>query len=144
MRRVLMAAAALVIPVAGVAVGFSSPAFAKAASITCKSISGTESTAVLSECTGGHTGGSSEPLNLADGGPIDWVSGSVTTVAKPKASFPSAKKCIKMYGAGSTAAAIKDTVTKDTGDGIKVPGKVTGAVCINGGNVYPDKPFKFT
>jgi hypothetical protein len=144
MRRVLLAVAALAIPVSGVVVGFSGPAFAGKVTITCKSLSGTETTAVLSECTGGDTGGSSGPLNLASGGPIDWVSGSVTTVAMPAAGFPSSKKCIKMYGAGSEAVSIKDTATADTGDGIKIPGKVSGSVCINDGNVLPYKPIKIT
>jgi hypothetical protein len=145
MRRVLLAAAALAIPISGVVVGFSSPAFAgKKVTITCKSLSGTETAAVLSECTGGNTGGSSGALNLASGGTIDWVSGSTTTVGTPSAAFPSSKKCIKMYGAGSEAVAVKAAVSGDTGDGIKVPGTISGSVCINGGNVLPYKPVKIT
>jgi hypothetical protein len=144
MRRVLLAAAALAIPVSGVVVGFSTPAFAKKVTITCKSLSGTETAAVLSECTGGDTGGSSGALNLASGGVIDWVSGSTTTVGVPKAAFPSSKKCIKMYGAGSEAVAVKATVSADTGDGLKVPGTISGSVCINDGNVLPYKPVKIT
>jgi hypothetical protein len=123
-----------------------SPAFAGGVTISCTTITGNaSSTIVASNCTGGNTGGSSQPINgtaLATGGTITWVSGSTTTIAAPKLKSTSAKKCPV---AGSTADKVSGKVTGDTGDGIKIPGKVKGAVCIDpSGNVTALKPFKLT
>ena len=145
MRRVLLAAAALSIPISGLAVGLSSPAWA-AVKITCKSVTGTETgTTTLSVCTGGNTGGSSHPLSssvLATGGTINWISGSTTTVGAPKLKATSAKKCPV---AGSSADKFTATVTGDTGVGLKVKGKAAGAVCLApSGAITALKPLTFT
>jgi hypothetical protein len=146
MRRVLLAAAALSIPISGLAVGLSiSPAWA-AVKITCTTVTGTETgTTTLSNCTGGVTGGSSLPLSstvLATGGTITWTSGSTTTVAAPVLKSTSAKKCPV---SGSSADKFTAKVTGDTGDGLKVPGKATGAVCLApSGAITALKPLKFT
>jgi hypothetical protein len=128
--------------VAGLAVS-GSPAFAGGVTIKCTTITGNDSsTIVASGCTGGNTGGSSQPIvatALATGGTITWVSGSTTTVAAPTLKATSAKKCPV---AGSTADKVSGKVTGDTGDGIKIPGKDKGAVCISPtGAVTALKPF---
>jgi hypothetical protein len=63
---------------------------------------------------------------LGHGGTVDWVSGSTTTIAAPRLTKTSAKKCPT---SGSSAEKFAAKVTADTGDGIKVPGKAAGAVC---------------
>jgi hypothetical protein len=147
MRRVMLAVAALAIPVSAVTVALGdAPAFAKAVTITCTSLSGTATgTITASGCTGGNTGGSSQPIQgtaLETGGTITWLSGSTTTVGAPKLKPTSAKKCPV---AGSSALKVSGAVTGDTGDGIKVPGKDSGAVCISPtGNVTSLKPFKLS
>ncbi len=156
MRRALLLAAALTIPVAGATVAMAPAAFA-GAKITCTTIHGTEAgTLVVSGCSGGNTGGSSQPIvttALATGGTITWSSGSSTTISAPQITpEKSAKKCpgyVKgtkknpYTGAEPTADKFTATVTADSGDGIKVPGKASGAVCISqSGSVTALKSLK--
>lgn len=131
MRRTLLAAAALALPFTGVAVGLSTPAFAKAkVTVTCTAVTGTVSgTITISGCSGGSpansTGGSSQPLTastLAAGGTVTWISGSSTTIAKPKL------KAYSGCGAGSVGESFKAKVKKDVGDGIK-GGTASGTIC---------------
>jgi len=138
MRRVLLLAAALAIPLSGASVVALSGTAGAAVKITCTTITGNiSSTLTISGCTGGVTGGSSSAITstaLATGGTIPWVSGSTTTISAPTLTPTSAKKCAG-YVKGSlkgnpTAEKISATVTGDTGDGIKVPGKAKGAVCL--------------
>ncbi len=140
MRRILLVAAALAIPISGISAVAVSGGAASAAAVTisCTNIKGNASTTVtISGCTGGKTGGKSKPIKstaLATGGTIDWVSGSTTTIAKPKLTSESATKCPGYKkGASSNPSAEKATgkVTADKGDGIKVPGKFSGEVCIS-------------
>ncbi len=140
MRRALLLAAALAMPVTGAAtVALSNQAWA-GAKISCTAITGTATgTVVLSGCTGGNTGGQSNPVSsavLAVGGAVPWVSGSSTTFGKPVLTATSAKKC-PGYVKGGTSNPSADKadapVTADTGDNIKVPGTAKGSVCI-----YPD------
>ena len=94
MRRALLLAAAMIIPVAGATMAISTPAFA-GAKIECTTISGT-TVLTVSGCTGGVTGGKATGLSittLAAGGTIHWVSGSTTTIAAPVITTASAKKC---------------------------------------------------
>ncbi len=141
MRRVFLLAAALAIPISGASfVALAGPAGAASAKITCTNISGSaSSTVTVSGCTGGVTGGSSQPISgsaLALGGTLHWVSGSSTTISAPMLTSTSAKKCpgyVKNGTSNPTADKIAANVTADTGDGLKVPGKVTGAVCISSG-----------
>lgn len=150
MRRVMLAVAALAIPITGASAATlaltSTPAGAKGVTIECTKLAGTATgTIVASSCTGGNTGGSSTPISgtaLEAGGTIVWTSGSTTTIAAPKLKDTSAKKCPV---AGSLAEKVSGKVTADTGDGIKIPGKVSGAVCVDpSGNVTALKPFKIS
>ena len=74
------------------------------------------------------------------------MSGSTTTISAPKLKSTSAKKCpgyVKGGSSNPSAESFKATVTGDTGDGIKVPGKATGAVCItSSGAITALKPLK--
>jgi hypothetical protein len=145
MRRlftVAAAAAALAIPasIAGVGLGAVGPAGAAAhgkySKIACTTISGTIASIVVSGCTGGATGGSSTALpaaTLAAGGTITWTSGSTTTIGAPTIKSTSAKKCPGYVKGGTAVSAEKFTasVTADTGDSLKIPGKASGAICLN-------------
>lgn len=150
MRRVLLLAAALAIPLSGASVMALSTQAGAATTIVCTTITGNaSSTITISGCTGGNTGGSSQPIAgtaLAAGGTIHWVSGSSTTIAAPTLTSTSAKKCPGYVKGGSNNPAadkIAANVTGDTGDGIKVPGKASGAVCIaHSGAVTALKPLK--
>jgi hypothetical protein len=151
MRRIVLALAAVAIPIAGLTVGLASPAVA-GVKILCTTMSGSASgTTTISGCSGGSTGGSSSALSssaLATGGIIHWVSGSTTTLGAPALTAKSAKKCPGyVKGASSEPSADKFTaaVTSDTGDGIKVPGTAKGAVCIStSGSISALKPLKIS
>ena len=156
MRRILLTAAAvaaIAVPASVATVGLASPAGAAAVTITCTTITGTATTTItVSGCTGGNTGGSSLPVNslaLANGGTITWTSGSTTTIGKPVLTTTSAKKCpgyVKGGTSNPTADKFAASVTGDTGNGIKVPGTSTGAICIGsastGSNITALKPLK--
>jgi hypothetical protein len=155
MRRVLLMAAALAIPVSGLSVVALNGGVAGAASkISCTTISGTATgTITISGCTGGNTGGSSKPVEsttLAEGGTVDWVSGSTTTIAAPTLKSISAKKCpgyVKGGSSNPSAESAKGAVTGDTGDGLKIPGKFAGEVCISSSGTitaYPGKKLTAT
>jgi hypothetical protein len=149
MRRALLLAAALAIPVSGASVMALGTQAGAATSIVCTTITGTAtSTITVSGCSGGSTGGSSKPANastLATGGTIDWVSGSTTTISAPTLTSTSAKKCpgyVKGGSSNPTADKFTAKVTADTGDGIKVPGSAKGAVCISSsGSITALKPL---
>jgi hypothetical protein len=152
MRRALLLAAALAIPVSGASVMALSTQAGAATKIVCTTITGTAtSTITVSGCTGGNTGGSSKPASattLAAGGTIDWVSGSTTTIGKPTLTATSAKKCpgyVKGGSSNPTADKFAAAVTADTGDGLKIPGKAKGAVCISSsGSITALKPLEAT
>jgi len=132
MRRALLLAAAMTIPVSGAAtVALGGVAGAAGAKITCTSLTGSAATTVtIGGCTGGNTGGSSVAMNgtlLALGGVVHWVSGSTSTFAAPTLTPTSAKRCADPLG---TALKASTVVTADTGDGIKIPGKAKGTVCL--------------
>jgi hypothetical protein len=108
--------------------------------IKCTTIDGTIATITVSGCTGGFTGGNSTAMDgttLATGGTIDWVSGSNTTIAAPTLKTVAAKKCpgYTKPAKGTTppeptAESFSAVVTADSGDGLALPGKATGEVCI--------------
>jgi hypothetical protein len=158
MRRVLMVVAAVTIPFSGVVLGLSGQAFA-GVKITCTSIAGTETSSTISGCTGGDTGGSSPNFDFAGAavGPvtIPWVSGNTTTLSKvtfaiaPKAphcpGYVKSTKTAPYSGPEPSLVKFKGTVTADTGDGIKVPGKYSGEVCIStAGNLTAAKALKIS
>jgi hypothetical protein len=106
-------------------------------SIFCSTLSGNAaSTITVSGCTGGDTGGGSSPLPataLATGGTITWLSGGSTTIGAPVLASTSSKKCpgyVKGAPGNPTAEKFTAAVTSDTGDGLKLPGTIKGAVCI--------------
>jgi hypothetical protein len=146
----ILIAAALAIPLSGAVLATGSPAaWAKAVKIDCTSINGNLTTITVSGCTGGVTGGRSKPISttaLERGGTVDWVSGSTTTISAPALKSTSAKKCpgyVKGASSNPTAEKFSATVTADHGDGIKVPGKAKGAVCISKtGNITALKALK--
>jgi hypothetical protein len=150
MRRVLLMAAALAIPVSGMSVVALNGGVAGAAvKISCTTITGNaSSTITISGCTGGDTGGSSKPVeatSLETGGTIDWVSGSTTTFASPTLKSVSAKKCpgyVKGGSSNPSAESAKGTVTADSGDGLKLPGKYAGEVCISSSGAITAVPGK--
>jgi hypothetical protein len=149
MRRALLLAAALAIPVSGASIALVGGQAWAGGSIKCTTITGTTTgTITISGCTGGNTGGSSVAMptsSLATGGTVHWVSGSTTTIGAANLVSTSAKKCPGYVKGGSnnpTADKVNGTVTGDTGDGIKVPGTYKGAVCIDpAGNITALKPL---
>jgi len=148
MRRVLLAAAAATIPFAGLVIGLSSPASAGGGKITCTTITGTVGAGnnKISGCSGGDTGGSSLTFSgLQSGATIPWTSGSSTTLGTVSYAEPSPKKC-PGYSKGAskepTAVKFTATVTHDSGDGIKTPGKAKGEICLSTTNqISAIKPF---
>jgi hypothetical protein len=153
MRRAVLLAAALALPLSGVTTVALAGEAGAATTIVCTTLVGTVSgTSVISGCTGGNTGGHSNSLSslsLVTGGPVSWVSGSSTTFGAPVVAATSAKKCpgyVKGATTNPTADKISGVVSADTGDGIKVPGKFKGAVCISaaGGNLSLLSPMKIT
>jgi hypothetical protein len=151
MRRILLTAVALVIPVAGLTLGFAGTAGA-AGKIECTILSGNASgTITLAGCIGGNTGGSSVPVvatTLATGGTIHWVSGGTTTIGAPTLTPVAAKKCpgyVKNAATEPTGEAFTAVVNADTGDGMLIPGSVSGEVCIGtDGNITLLKAVKFS
>lgn len=137
LRRVLLTVAALLIPVAGVTLGFAGTAGA-AGGITCTTISGNaSSTVTLSGCSGPNTGGGSKPVNalaLEEGGTFTWLSNGTTTIGAPALTTESPKHCpgyVKNATSEPSGELFVATVTGDTGDGMLIPGSVSGEVCIS-------------
>jgi hypothetical protein len=143
MRRTLLLLAAVVLPVSALTVGLAGTAGAAGGKITCTNIDGSaSSTIVISGCTGGNTGGSSEPLMasaLETGGTTDWVSGSTTTTGAPTLNPAlSPKKCpgyVKPPKGTTppepTAIGFTFAVTADSGDGMLLPSTGVGSVCVS-------------
>jgi len=147
MRRVLLAVAALTIPVSAVTVAFGSPALAKAKaekSITCKKLSGSISATITVSSCNGNTGGGSQALDataLATGGTITWSNSQSTTLGTPTLGSVTSKKC---KATGDTAESFTMAVTADT-TGLSVLGTATGQVCItSSGSISALKPLKVT
>ncbi len=118
-----------------------------ASSISCTTISGS-ATLTVSGCTGGNTGGGSQPLSaatLATGGTIHWLSGGSTTIGAPALVATSATHCpgyVKGAASNPTAEKFTAAVTADTGDGLKLPGSAKGAVCVGtDGSISALKPL---
>ena len=161
MRRILMLAAALAIPASGLAtVGLASEAGA-AVTIVCTSFNGSVSSGMVtaSGCTPASTGGASQSLSiavLASGGNVPWVNTpNNTTFAAPTTHSSTGKKCpgyvkpskTNKHPSEPSLVTFKGVVTADSGDGIKIPGKYTGAVCIGDDmdqTITAYKPLKVT
>lgn len=118
-------------------------------SLLCTALSGSATGNItVSGCTGGDTGGGSQPLSAADlatGGTITWLSGGNTTISAPVLTSTSASKCpgyVKNAATNPTAEKFTATVTSDSGDGLKLPGSAKGAVCIGAdGSITALKPL---
>ena len=151
MRRAILISAALALPLSGAILTVGSPTAWAGVKIVCTTIHGNLTTITVSGCTGGNTGGRSKPISTAAlerGGTVTWVSGSTTTISAPALKSVNAKKCPGYVKGGSnnpSAEKFSAVVTADHGDGIKVPGKAKGAVCISPtGNISGLKPLKTT
>ena len=143
-RKTGMSVAAVALAASGIAVLFAMPASASSGpkgKITCTHMSGSLSSGqiTISGCSGTAvpgTGGSSTSLSislLANGGPVTWVNGKVTTFAKPALGSASAKHCpgyVKGASANPSVTKFSGAVTSDNA-GLKVPGKFKGEVCIS-------------
>jgi len=132
-------AAALAMPISGAFIGLTSGVASAGVKIICTNMSGstTSGTITISGCTGGNTGGSSHALSiavLANGGTVTWHSGTTTHFAKPALASAKATHCpgyVKGASSEPTLEKFSGQVTADTGNGIKVPGKYKGEVCIS-------------
>jgi hypothetical protein len=158
-----MLAAALAIPLSGVtlALGGGQAWASKGPNgkMTCTSVTGTASGNItVSGCTdtGSATATASDPLpatQLASGGTVTWTNGKTTTVGAPAITSTSAKHCsgyvkstkkAPYSGPEPSADKFSGSVTADT-SGLKVPGKIKGAVCISSsGSVTDLKPIKIS
>jgi hypothetical protein len=146
MRRILLIAAALAIPLSAMSLAMTSGvASAKGGpkppkgKTTCSSLSGTVSAIVISGCvdaSGANTGGGTPPFSgsvLASGGTVTWNSGFTSTSTAPTLTSTSSKKCpgyVKGGANNPTADKVSATVSAST-VGFKVPGLFKGAVCIS-------------
>ena len=156
MRRSFLLAAALTIPISGAFIGLTSGVASAGVKIICTNMSGSvgSGTITISGCTGGNTGGRSNALSislLANGGTVPWHSGSTTHFSKPVLATAKATHCpgyVKPPKGGPTPnepslEKFSGQVTADNGDGIKVPGKYKGEVCISqSGNFSAPKALK--
>jgi hypothetical protein len=144
MRRSLLLAAALAIPLSGALIGLTSNVAGAGVKITCTNITGNDaSTITVSGCTGGNTGGKSKPISataLAAGGTVTWNSGSTTHFNKPVLATAKATHCPgyvkpakgQPQPAFPTLEKFSGVVSADHGDtGLKVPGKFKGEVCVS-------------
>jgi hypothetical protein len=151
MRRILLTVAAMLIPVAGLTLGFAGTAGA-AGKIVCTGISGTAtSTITLTGCSGPNTGGAALPVTaatLATGGTVTWASGGTTTIAAPTLVTTVGKTCpgyVKNAASNPSEESFTAVVTHDTGDGMLIPGAVKGSVCLaTNGNITPLKAITFS
>jgi hypothetical protein len=154
-----MSVAAVALAASGVMVLVSGPASAKSSGpkgkTTCTTENGSVSSGYITiggcSSTGTPgTGSSSEPISislLANGGPVDWVSGAVTTFAKPALATKNAKHCpgyVKGAASEPSVEQYSGSVVSDN-SGLKMPGKFKGAVCIStSGTFSASKPLKLS
>jgi hypothetical protein len=159
-----MSVAAVALASTGIAVLFAMPASASSGphgKVTCTSMSGSLSSEMItiSGCSGTAvpgTGGSSHALSiliLANGGPVNWDSGAVTTFAKPSLGTAKATHCpgyvkstkkAPYSGPEPSLDKFKGAVTSDNA-GLKVPGKYSGEVCVSSaGNFSAPKALKIS
>ncbi len=158
MRKAFMLVAVLAVPISVLSVTLNSgPASAKSSGpkgkITCTAMNGSvaSTTVTISGCSGTAvpgTGGSSKPLSIAElenGGPVDWVNGTVTNFAKPALVSANPKHCpgyVKGASSEPSLEKFSGAVTSDN-TGLKVPGKYKGEVCISeSGTITAAKPLK--
>jgi hypothetical protein len=135
-----MLAAAIAIPVSGFSALAISGQAGAAAKITCLAFNGSVSSGQVQaqSCSGGNTGGSSQELSIAvlgSGGNVPWtMTPNNTTFGAPTEKTVAATKCpgyVKHASSNPSAVSFKGAVTADSGDGLKIPGKYAGEVCIS-------------
>jgi hypothetical protein len=148
-----MSVAAVALAASGIAVLFAMPASAKGGpkgKITCGTMSGSVPSGLItiSGCSGSAvpgTGGSSIPLSitlLANGGPVTWVSGQVTTFGKPALGSKKGTHCPGYVKPPKGTTPPEPSITTFSGvvtsdnAGLKVPGKYKGEVCISTANNF--------
>jgi len=137
MRRAVLLVSALALPFSGVTTVALAGEAGATVNITCAELHGDPNGGVfLAGCTGGLTGPASTtfayPAFLSNGGTLNWITSKSTNVDGPRTTSISAKKCVGYVKNGGTVAyKLSATVTADTGTGIKVPGKLTGKICVN-------------
>jgi hypothetical protein len=144
MRRILQAAIALIIPIAGATFVVSEPAGAIGVTTTCASISGAAGgTFVFSHCTGGSTGGSSVPMDTNSffqfGGLITWSNGNTTNISSQAGGALSRKqlaKCVAKFGATSADAKVTGVVSASNTGETPIPGAFKAKVCDSSGAVH--------
>lgn len=131
MHRVMLALAALSIPVAASTAGLvvaAGPAGASAP-VSCAKVTGNVSGHVTLKGCGGGLGKGSSPANaLATTGTIHWKGHhkGTTTVTITSVSTPVVSRCAK----GSTEMDATGTVTADTSGKVAVGSPVSGDVCV--------------
>ena len=128
MRRLMLAVAALAVPISATAVGFGGSAGA-ASPVSCTKVTGTTTGSLTFKGCGTLGKGSAPAASLASGGTITWKgkkSGSTTfsvTVTSPGQGGCSA---------GSTEYDATGTVTADTSGKVGVGSAVSGRACGSG------------
>ena len=139
MRRAILLAAAVALPLAGVLVG-AGPAGASTGKTTCTGLTGTATgTVQITGCSGGVSGNSTPvpTTTLATGGTITFSAGTVD-FASPTLASAKATKCPgyvksskkKPYtGPEPSLFKYSGTVSASTVSGLKVPGKFKGEAC---------------
>ncbi len=84
---------------------------------------------------------------LEEGGTFTWLSNGTTTIGAPALTTESPKHCpgyVKNASSEPSAHLFVATVTGDTGDGMLIPGSVSGEVCISTSGVISTlKEVKF-
>jgi len=157
MRRAMLLAAAMTIPVSGALLLGTGQAFAEGPNgkITCTTISGTTTgTITVSGCTDSGSATASSSTNpaptasLATGGTITFTNSVTVTFSAPTLGSASPKKCpgySKTGGSNNPSAETFDgNVTGNTA-GLKPGGTFKGAVCISStGTISALKPTKTT
>jgi hypothetical protein len=137
------AAAAAIVPIAGVSALAASPAGATTKTISCTAMSGNVGTKIQLKGCNGNTGGKSKKTavgTLATGGTIKWANGKTTTFG------PSTLGAGTNCPAGDTDETATGAVTADTTKSAKpIPGVFSGEVCIDGsGNLSLPAGHPFT
>jgi len=141
MRRFMLVACALAVPVSLATVGLAGSASA-GPPVSCTKVTGTVTGNItLKGCSAGLGKGSAPAASLASGGTITWKSHKGTTTFSATVTSPGQGAC----SAGSTEYDATGTVTADTSGKVTVGGAVSGRGCVSGsGKVSLVKHTVFT
>ena len=159
MRRALLVAAALAIPVSGVLLTTSQAWAGKpkppAGSTTCSGVNGSVDSGdiQISGCVdvkGADTGGGTPVMSFAvleSGGTVTLDSGATVTFGAPTIKLGKGNAACPGGKSGSVTDSFKGTVTADTAPGgFKIPGAFSGDVCVDNSNtdISALKPLKIS